>query len=262
MHEPNPAGLTTAFILLIGDELLSGKVADGNGTHAVVQLRRAGVDVLGCEIVPDDPGRIAGAIRRVRHDLRPTVIITSGGVGPTHDDVTIPAVARALGLDIVVHAEFEQRIRDHFRGRLTDAWLAMARLPEGAGLVFEDGFFPLIRVQDLAVLPGDPDYFRRKLCMLIDQLAADRPAGGAVAGFTSIALVVREDEGHLADTLRALAAQVAPDVAIGSYPQHDAGIDAWVTRLTFDSRDPAAAEAAMAEMQSLLAPESIVRVDR
>jgi FAD synthetase len=124
----------TAAILLVGNEILSGKVEEANARYLVRELRELGVRVARIEVVPDDADDIAASVRALsgRFDL----VFSSGGVGPTHDDVTLPAIAAAFGMSMVTHPELERVLRTAFGDRLHPRDLRMARIPDGARLEY------------------------------------------------------------------------------------------------------------------------------
>jgi molybdenum cofactor synthesis domain-containing protein len=225
----------TAAALVIGNELLSGKVRDANVVELARLLRRLGVDLRRVLMVPDEPELIAAEIAALARDH--TFVFTSGGVGPTHDDVTVAAVAAAFGLAVGPHPELEQLLRDHYRERLTDGHLAMARAPEGARLLQAEGVrWPLTVVRNVWVLPGVPEIFRMKLAVVEAHLGADRP-------YISRAAYTNLDEGTLKPLLDAVVAD-HPDVFVGSYPTWSD--PSYRTKLTFDGKDAGKVELAFA----------------
>lgn len=243
----------TVYLILIGNELLSGKVVDTNGARAIPALRAHGLDVIGIEVVPDETDRIVASIRRGRDELRAEFVVTSGGIGPTHDDITMQAVAEALERPLARNESFADQIRGHFGERCTEAALSMADLPVGTELVYEDSFFPLIWVDNVYVLPGDPEFFERKLKILLDR----RPRAAA---FASARLYTRQEEAALAALLRA-AQDAHPEVGIGSYPRRDEISDQWVTMITLDAKNRDRVLEVLAELRAKLPAEREVRVD-
>src|SRR5712664_2021525 len=123
----------TAGILLIGNEILSGKITDANAAYLCRELRQLGVDVRRISVVPDEVELIAREVTAQSRDF--DVVFTSGGVGPTHDDVTIEGVARAMGVPVVRHPRLVATLERYYRDKVTDAHLKMAEVPEGAELV-------------------------------------------------------------------------------------------------------------------------------
>src|SRR3989338_6719000 len=152
----------TAGILLIGNEILSGKIADANAAYLCRELRGLGVEVRRISVIPDEVDLTARGVAAFSRDY--DVVFTSGGVGPTHDDVTIEGVARAMAVPVVRHPTLAGLLEGWYGDRLNDAHLKMAETPEGAELVGgEPVRFPTILVRNVYVLPGVPGIFRQKV---------------------------------------------------------------------------------------------------
>src|SRR3954451_18852253 len=149
----------TAAALVIGNELLSGKVLDAN-VHALAGLLRAlGIRLSRVVMLPDDVGVLAAEVRRLSADF--DVVFTSGGVGPTHDDVTVEAVARAFGVDVVLDPTLSELLRGVYGERLTEAHMLMARVPLGAVLRSSPEVqWPTPVMNNVWILPGIPDLFK------------------------------------------------------------------------------------------------------
>src|SRR5689334_12761079 len=153
-----------AAILLIGNELLSGKVEDENARYLTRELRELGVTLARVEVIPDVADEISETVRALseRYDL----VFTSGGVGPTHDDVTLPAVAAAFGMDVARNPELEALLRAGAGERLHERDLRMADVPTGARLEYgprgPGASWPVVVVRNVWILPGVPKIFRRK----------------------------------------------------------------------------------------------------
>jgi molybdenum cofactor synthesis domain-containing protein len=239
----------TAAAIVIGDEVLSGKVRDANGPYLIDRLRAAGIRLGRLLTVGDDPDEIGWAVHACRGRFAP--IVTSGGIGPTHDDVTVPAVARALGRRIVRSPEIEAGLRARRGAALPEAALRLAEIPDGATLVQTPGtWFPVIEVDGFYLLPGIPELFR----MHLDALA-ERHAGPP---FALRCVYLSCGETAIAATLdRVVAAHRT--VAIGSYPRLDAADHR--VKLTVESRDPAAVDAAIAALLAALPGDAVVRVE-
>jgi molybdenum cofactor synthesis domain-containing protein len=218
----------TAAALIIGNELLSGKVDEVNVGVLSRALRGAGVALLRVVMVQDDIDVIAREVAQLSktHDW----LFTSGGVGPTHDDVTIEAVARAFGLRVVSDPGLEAMIHAHFRARVRPGHLRMALIPEGAALeTLPEVPWPTVRVGNTWVMPGVPEAFRMKIPVVLARLETAH-------AFVSHAVYTKMDEGDLKPLLdQAVAA--FPDVEIGSYPRWND--PTYRTKLTFDGRDDA-----------------------
>ncbi|MBI2394493.1 MAG: competence/damage-inducible protein A [Deltaproteobacteria bacterium] len=230
----------TAAMLLIGNELLSGKIQDQNLVVLARDLRSLGVRLARVVMVEDDVETIAREVRGLSstHDW----LFTSGGVGPTHDDVTLEAVARAFEVKIERRPELESLLRGIYGERCTEGHLRMADLPEGAELVSEMDHdpdivevqgrklpWPATLVKNVFVLPGIPQIFQMKLSAVRARL---RKLGARA--FVSHAVFTDMDEGHLKPLLDAVVERF-PDIAVGSYPTW-AGAS-YRTKLTFDGLD-------------------------
>src|SRR3989475_11401292 len=145
----------TAGIVLVGNVIISGKIADGNAACLCRELRALGVDVRRISVIPDEIELIAHEVAAVSRAH--AVVFTSGGVGPTHDDVTIEGVALAMGVKVVRHPLLVAALEGHDRDRLNDAHLKMTETPEGAELVGGEPLrFPTILMRNVYILPGVP----------------------------------------------------------------------------------------------------------
>jgi molybdenum cofactor synthesis domain-containing protein len=242
--------MRTAAALVIGNELLTGKIQDANVIVLARTLRAIGVHLRRVVMVLDEMDVIASEVRSLAdtHD----VVFTSGGVGPTHDDVTIAAISRAFGVDPVRSPEIEETLRGYYRERLTEGHLAMAKIPEGARLArTAGGVWPAIVKDNVWILPGVPQIFAMKMPLIAAELGTGR-------GWVSLAVFTTLDEGDLkADLDRVVAAH--PDVEIGSYPTFS---DArYRTKLTFDGLDEAAVKRARDAFAASLSASVIVSGD-
>jgi molybdenum cofactor synthesis domain-containing protein len=231
----------TAAALLVGNELLSGKVHEANLVELAKTLRSIGVRLRRVVMVPDDMGVIAAEVRALSasHD----VVFTSGGVGPTHDDITIEAVAQGFGVRAVVHPEFEALLRIVYGERMTEGHLRMALVPEGAELVSHpETRWPTVLMKNVWILPGVPEAFRMKLAVVRDHVR------GAEA-FVTREVFTKIDEPDLKPLLdRVVVAH--PDVDVGSYPKW---FDTrYKTKVTFDATDTTKLDAALADFLAQL----------
>jgi molybdenum cofactor synthesis domain-containing protein len=242
--------MRTAAALVIGNELLSGKVAEGNLVVLARELRQLGVLLRRSVMILDELDGIAREVRELSasHD----VVFTSGGIGPTHDDLTIEGVARAFDAPVVVAAEIERLIRRHYGDRATDNHLLMARVPEGARLVTTAAVpWPTVVMRNVWVLPGVPEVFQMKIAHIRSELGGGTP-------FCSLAVYTRMDEGDLKPLLDRVVATHAA-VEIGSYPKwHDPD---YKTKLTFDGLDEAAVRAARDAFMRELPADALVRTE-
>jgi molybdenum cofactor synthesis domain-containing protein len=233
----------TAAALVIGNELLSGKIADANVLALARALRRLGVQLRRVVMVLDELDTIAAEVRALSasHDW----VVTSGGIGPTHDDVTVEAVARAFDAELEIAPEPDRMLRSHYGARITEGHLLMARVPAGARLVVSASMpWPTVVMRNVWILPGVPEIFRMKLPVLCDALGAGQP-------FVSMAVLTDVDEPELKPALDAVVA-AHPDVDVGSYPRWgDASLR---TKLTFDGLAPDRVEAARDAFVARLPP--------
>ena len=229
-----PARPTAAF-LVIGNEILSGKVADTNTGRLARLLRKKGIELRRVVTIPDEPDAIAAETAQLSaaHDL----VFTSGGVGATHDDVTMEGVARAFGTGVIHHSRFLESLRQ--RG-LETSHRDLARVPKGAELrEGRSGAWPVVVMRNVWILPGLPPVFERKLEILAECL----PEGPRY--FADEELVPRPEEELIPLLDRVVAAH--PGVQIGSYPV-PAG-----TRITLDGDDGKAVANAAAVLRKGLA---------
>ncbi len=219
-----PQLVETAAVVLIGNELLSGSVRDDNLVELARTLRALGIQLKRGYIVPDTIDAISEAVRSAsaQHD----VVFTSGGVGPTHDDITVDGVAAAFDVPVVVSAELCDTFRALGDGNLTDGHLRMARMPSSACLLtLPHLLWPTIVMHNVWILPGVPTIFRSKLEMVREYLRGPRP-------FFHASVCCRSDELVLKHAIDRIVSEYC-DVQIGSYPQWPAG--EFSTKLTFDA---------------------------
>jgi molybdenum cofactor synthesis domain-containing protein len=248
---PLPLPGPTAGILIIGEEIHSAKVDDENARHLLRELRELGVSVRRIEVIPDEMEEIATAVQEM--SARYDHVFTSGGIGPTHDDVTLPAVAAAFSMPLRRRPELEGLIRSNMGGEFNERDLRMADLPEGARLLYGEppdlSRWPVIAVSNVYVLPGVPAIFRRKFDS-VRELFRSGP-------IHSRAVYSREGEGLIAAALDAVVAEF-PAVLVGSYPRLDA-LDHKV-KITLDGRDRDGVDRATAQIVERLGP-AVVRVE-
>ena len=201
----------TAALIVIGDEILSGRTHDRNIAQVASWLQVQGIRLMEVRVVPDVEERIAEAVNALRtaHDY----LFTTGGIGPTHDDITVDAVAKALGLPVVVHPEARRILEDYYstRGGITEARLRMARVPEGAELIPNKmSGAPGIKIGNVFLMAGVPHIAAQMLDALTGTLE-----GGAPLLSETVGCGVAESE--VADLLREVE-QAHPECQIGSYP--------------------------------------------
>ena len=241
--------MTTAGIIVIGNEILSGKVDDENARYMIGELRTLGVDLLRITVVRDDLDAIAHEVAHASGEC--DVVFTSGGVGATHDDITMEGVARAFGAKVIRNPELETRLREHYQDRINDEVLRMADVPDGAILKgSSELLYPIVSYRNVYILPGVPMFFKAKFDYLKSTLAGDP--------VTLRQLFLSAGEGDIAAIL--LRAQNDnPTVEIGSYPRFD--IDEYRVKVTVESRDAAAVDQVVDRLVGELGSDVVIRVD-
>ncbi len=239
-----------AGIVVIGNEILSGKTVDSNSAFLARELRQLGVTLKRITVIPDELDVIAETVRDFHRQF--DIVFTSGGVGPTHDDITIEGVARALGREVIVHPLLESKIREYLNGRSVNAaHLKMAEVPAGAELLMDDRLrFPTIKVENVYVLPGIPEILQQKFLALKDRFSAD-PYYLKVIYTNEIESAIAA---YLHDTLRAY-----PDLLLGSYPK--IGNDEYRVKLTLESKDKNYVEHAFTHLLNLLPQGCVVKTE-
>jgi molybdenum cofactor synthesis domain-containing protein len=239
---PNP----TAAILVIGDEILSGRTRDANLHYLAGELTRVGIDLTEARVVPDRTGAIVAAVNALRagHDH----VFTSGGIGPTHDDITSDAIAQAFGVPISVRADARAILQAHYDRSgivLNEARLRMARVPDSATLIDNPvSAAPGFTLGNVHVMAGVPDIFRAMVASVLPTLTGGRPV-------LSQTLRVMKGEGTIAAPLAALAAEF-DDLTFGSYPFVRDG--AYGSNLVVRGQDAGRLSAAMMRMVATFGP--------
>jgi molybdenum cofactor synthesis domain-containing protein len=202
----------TAALLVIGDEILSGRTQDKNVSQVALWLNEQGIRLAEVRIVPDEIRRIAENVNELR--AANDYLFTTGGIGPTHDDITVDAIAEAFGVSVIVHPQARRILEDYYRDRpggLTEARLRMARAPDGAELIVNAASgAPGVRMGNVYIMAGVPYIAASMLEALTGKLEGGRPV-------VSVTVGARAAESDVADLLREIEA-ANPGVAIGSYP--------------------------------------------
>src|SRR2546422_7935799 len=238
----------TAGIILVGNEILSGKIADSNAAYLCRELRALGVDVRRIAVIPDEIEVLAREVAAFSRDH--DVVFTSGGVGPTHDDVTIEGVARAMDVKVVRHPLLVGILERHFRDRLNESHLKMAETREGAELVGgETVRFPTVLIRNVYILPGVPEVFRQKFEAIRERFR-DQPIH-----LKNVFVAI--GEGTLADYLNRLLVDF-PLLLLGSYPEFSN--PEYKVKVTLESRDRGYLEGALAEFLRRLPNDALVKV--
>lgn len=230
--------MPTAGILVVGNEILSGKVADTNSPYLCRELRGLGVDVERIVTIPDVVDVIAEHVRTMSRAY--DFLFTSGGIGPTHDDLTIDGVAAAFGRSLELSESIMDRLRRATGHEPNESQLKMAQIPFGASLLDAgDLWFPLVVVENVYILPGIPELMRKKF-----ESARNRFRG---VPFVLKKVYVKAHESDIASELNGLLKEF-PDLMLGSYPRIQK--EGFSVLLTLESRDAGLVKSAL---DSLLA---------
>jgi len=235
-----------AAILVIGDEILSGRTKDKNIGYIAEFLGGVGVDVKEVRVVPDEEDRIVDALNALRTGY--DYVFTTGGIGPTHDDITADAVAKAFGVSIDIDPRAVTVMTAHYGGaeHLTPARLRMARIPAGAELVDNPvSAAPGFMIGNVVVMAGVPNIMQRMLDNAVLKVRT-----GVVTVADSVSPGPGIGEGMIAGPLATIAA-AHPEVTIGSYPSF--GPAGFQTQLVIRGKDAARVAAAKAEIETMVA---------
>ena len=210
----NEERVWSAALAVIGDEILSGRTQDKNVAQLATWLNDQGIRLAEVRIVPDDITRIADTVNELRASY--DYLFTTGGIGPTHDDITVDAIAEAFGVQVIIHPEARRILEEYYRNRsdgmkLTEARLRMARVPEGAELLPNPSSgAPGVKMGNVYILAGVPHIAVSMMEALTGKLEGGRPV-------VSVTVGARAPESDVADLLR--ETEVAhPGATIGSYP--------------------------------------------
>lgn len=243
--------MATAGLIVIGDEILSGKVVDTNTPFLIGELRALGVSLAEVAVIGDQLDLIGETV--ARFSSRYDHVFTSGGVGPTHDDLTIAGVARGFGKPVVRHPELDALLRAYYEylGKpIIERNLLMADVPEGAELLRgPDLKWPVVAMKNVYILPGIPEIFRRKFSAIRERFR-DTP-------FHLRQIFIRSEEGVIAAHLDHIA-KSHPRVVLGSYPRMEPAEDGHRVKLTLEGKDLGAVELAADELARLLGESDIV----
>lgn len=222
----------TAGIVIIGNEILSAKLPDANGPYLLRALRARGLVVEEMRLIADSIPTIATAVTELA--THNTHVFTTGGIGPTHDDLTVAGVARAFDVPVIRDPQLEDALRQFYGAQLTAAHLKMAEVPQGAEVIpSRQGYVPTVRMHNVVILPGVPALMRR--CF---EQATEHLKGPEVF---SRAILLWSNESDVAELL-AQVQNAHPEVAIGSYPRFDT--PDYRVKVTVDGCDAGGVDAA------------------
>ena len=241
--------MATAGILVIGNEILSGKVVDTNSPYLCAELRQLGVDVEKIVTIPDVSETIAREVKAMSEAF--DWVFTSGGIGPTHDDVTMEAISAAFGVPTVCSESILARIARAQGQPASESQLKMAMVPEDAVLIDAgDLWFPVVVVENVYVFPGIPELLRKKF-----ESVRERFRGVPVL---LKRVFVKRRESDIAADLNALLLEF-PELMLGSYPR--IGEEAFHVLLTLESRDAGYLQRALDALLVRLPGDSIHNVE-
>jgi len=240
---------TTAGILIIGNEILSGKVQDANSPYLCRELRALGVEVRRISVIPDDVNTIAEESSTFSGAY--DIVFTTGGVGPTHDDVTVEGIAKGLGRRVVIHPDLERVVKELYPGKVNSARLRLAKVPEGAELLGQpDLVFPVVLIKNIYIFPGVPEILAQKFNGIKERFRG--------VPFLLKNVFVTAGEGAIAEHLNTVIREF-PALLLGSYPALNN--PEYRVRLTLESKDPAYLDKAFRRLLSLLPASSIAKVE-
>ncbi|KKC33602.1 competence/damage-inducible protein A [Devosia psychrophila] len=235
----------TAALLVIGDEILSGRTKDVNIGATAEFCTDLGIDLKQVRVVSDETDEIVEAINALRG--RYTYVFTTGGIGPTHDDITADAVAKAFGVALPINDEARAMLETRWKQtgtEVNEARLRMARIPEGASLIVNSvSAAPGFRIGNVHVMAGVPIIMRAMLEAILPTLRTGKKV-------LSVTVKAAVGEGTVGGPLGALQ-ELYPDVKMGSYPQM--GNDKVMTELVLRSSDPVRLEEAAGKVRAMVA---------
>jgi molybdenum cofactor synthesis domain-containing protein len=215
----------SAAIIVIGNEILSAKTRDENSPYLTRELRELGVDVRKISVIPDELHLISREVREFSNGY--DYVFTTGGVGPTHDDLTMDGIARAFGRRIQRNPELEASVRHFYSPELVEGNLRLADIPEGARLVGGKGlWFPVVAVENVYIFPGVPEILQKKFDR-IKEIFREAP-------FHLRQIFLKADEGQIAGILHGVLERY-PELLLGSYPYFDNPV--YSIKLTLESKD-------------------------
>lgn len=241
--------LKTAGIIIIGNEILSGKVRDINSYYLACELRTLGVDVRRISVIPDVTAVIGReAVDFSRHF---DYVFTSGGVGPTHDDVTMAGIAEGFGVALVFHPEIKDLLMERYKNIMNDSVLKMAEVPEGSEIIFDETMrFPVVLFKNIYIFPGIPEYLTKKFLIIRERFRT--------SVFYLKRIFLNAHESEFAEILNIVVAG-HPDVQFGSYPVK--GDNGFRVIVTAESKSEPALSSAVNELRSRLPENILVRIE-
>ena len=245
--------MPSAGLVVIGNEILSGKVVDTNSPFLARELRALGVDLERILTIPDEVELIAREVRTMSEAY--DFVFTSGGIGPTHDDMTMDAIALAFDRKIEMNESMIERMQrasdDRGKGELNDSQKKMAMIPEGAHLIDSgDMWFPIVVVENVHIFPGIPELLQKKFESIREKFRG--------IPFQLRRIYVKHSESDIAHDLNQLLVDF-PQLMLGSYPRINERD--YRVMLTLESRDDAYLQRALESLLTRLPDDAIHEVD-
>jgi FAD synthetase len=239
----------TAGIVIIGNEVLSGKTQDINSHFLCAQLRQLGVEVQKISTIPDEIALIGKEVAgfAARFDY----VFTTGGVGPTHDDVTIDGIAHGFGLGVIRHPDIARRMRQRLGTEVNEARLRMANVPDGAELLATEALFaPVIKIRNVFIFPGIPKILQERFHTIKERFR-DAP-------YFLKMVYVKHGEGVIAELMNDLLVKY-PAILLGSYPVLD--VPEYKVKVTLESKDSSYLNQALQTFLNSLPEGAIHRIE-
>lgn len=241
--------MPTAGLLVIGNEILSGKVVDTNSPYLARELRELGVDLERILTIPDEVDLIAREVRSMSEAY--DFVFTSGGIGPTHDDMTMEAIAKAFDYEIVENASMMERMERAQGKPPNESQRKMAMIPDNAVLIDSgDLWFPIVVVENVHIFPGIPELLQKKFASMRERFRG--------IPFLLRRIYVTSSESDIAESLNELLGEF-PELMLGSYPR--IGEEHYRVLLTLESRDEKYLEAAVVSLIERLPSGGIYKVE-
>lgn len=248
MANCDQASIKTAGLIIIGNEILSGKTQDQNSFFLATELRALGVSLIRISVIPDDLDMISREAALFSNSL--DLVFTTGGVGPTHDDVTMSGIAKAFGVQLRRHPVLEKRFHDRYGDAVNEAIMKMADVPEGSEVVeFTTRNFPLVVFRNIYIFPGIPLYLQEKFNLVRERFRT--------SAFFLKRLYLRANEADIAAILNSVVI-INDCVTFGSYPI--LGNDEYQIIVTVESKIEDDLERALEELLQKLPKDIIVKV--
>jgi len=241
--------IITAGIIIIGNEILSGKVADVNSHFMACELRELGVDLRRIVVIPDDIDIIGKEV--LSFSQKYNYVFTSGGIGPTHDDVTMEGIAGGFGVKLTEHPEIKEILVSKYNDLINDAVLKMTMVPEGSKVDFSENLrFPVVSFKNIFIFPGIPEYLKNKFPLIKEKIRT--------SAFYLKSVYLNCHESHIAESLNMIVDK-HPDVTFGSYPV--TGNSEFLIKITADSKSEEHLKKAFEEFLAAISPDIIVKVE-